>query len=81
VRIDAVEKPQQLAAQRNVSHNPGPRGRGRSTESNSRAQVAQAFAGSMRSTKSARHAGASNGLAKYSVIFAILPSRISPIPT
>ena len=41
----------------------------------------QAFAGSIRSTKSARQAGASNGLAKYSVIRDTLPSRISPIPT
>ena len=37
--------------------------------------------GSMRSTKSARQAGASNGLAKYSVIRATLPSRSSPTPT
>ena len=41
----------------------------------------QAFTGSMRSTKSARQAGASNGLAKYDVTRAILPSRISPMPT
>ena len=37
--------------------------------------------GSMRSTKSARHAGASKGFAKYSVTFAIFPSRSSPMPT
>lgn len=40
-----------------------------------------ACVGAIRSTKSARQAGASNGLAKYSVIRAILPSRASPIPT
>ena len=33
------------------------------------------------STKSARQAGASKGFAKYSVIRATRPSRISPIPT
>ena len=33
------------------------------------------------STKSALQAGASNGFAKYSVMRATFPSRISPIPT
>ena len=42
--------------------------------------VSQTLAGSIRSTTSARQAGASNGLAKYSVIFATFPSRTSPIP-
>lgn len=41
---------------------------------------AQAVAG-ICSTKSARQAGASKGFAKYSVIRAILPSTISPMPT
>jgi hypothetical protein len=47
-----------------------------------RSQVrgAQVVAGIF-STKSARQAGASNGFAKYSVMRAILPSRISPMPT
>jgi hypothetical protein len=35
----------------------------------------------MRSTKFARQAGGSNGLAKYSVSRDTLPSRNSPIPT
>ena len=43
--------------------------------------VSQTLAGSIRSTKSARQAGGSNGFAKYSVIRATLPSRISPMPT
>ena len=41
----------------------------------------QALDASIFSTKSARQAGASNGFAKYSVIFATLPSRTSPMPT
>ena len=44
-------------------------------------RVGQTATLSIRSTKSARQAGASNGFAKYSVIFATLSPRISPIPT
>ena len=55
---------------------PGTRPRSGATASSD-----QTAAGSVVSTNAARHAGASNGFAKYSVIRATLPSRTSPTPT